>query len=71
MQESFDCCGITFGREQEINGLSGGIRSSIEIPVLPLHLYVNFIDAVSSERGSGYPVPARRFVTSAGCNRSE
>jgi hypothetical protein len=46
-KESLGCCGIAFGREQEIDGLPGRIHSSIQISVLPLYPDVGFIDPVA------------------------
>jgi hypothetical protein len=34
-KESLGCRGIAFTREQEINGLPGGIHGSVRISVLP------------------------------------
>ena len=72
-KESLGCCGIAFGREQEIDGLPCGIDGSVQVPVLPFDTDVGLIDAVASiavsgERGSACPVPARRFGPSARCN---
>src|SRR5215467_15711661 len=46
-KESLDCCGMAFGREQEIDGLTCGIHGSVQISVLPLDPDVGFIDAIA------------------------
>ena len=46
-KESLGCRRIALGREQEINGLPGGIHGSIEIAVLPFDPDVGFIDTVA------------------------
>src|SRR4051794_20416670 len=38
---------IAFGREQEIDGLSSGVHSPIQILLLALHPYIGFIDTVA------------------------
>src|SRR5215472_9072092 len=47
-KESLGCRCIAFGREQEINGLPGGVHGSVQISVLPFYPDVGFIDAVAS-----------------------
>ena len=46
-KESLGCCGIAFGREQEIDGLPCGIHGSVQISVLPFDPDVGLIDAVA------------------------
>jgi hypothetical protein len=36
-KEALGCRGVALGREQEINGLSGGIRGSVQVSVLPFY----------------------------------
>jgi hypothetical protein len=47
-KESLGCCGIAFGREQEIDGLPDGIHGPVQISVLPFDPDVGFIDAIAS-----------------------
>ena len=42
---------VTFGSEQKIDGLPGGVHRSIQIPVFSFHFDIGFIDTVGAIRG--------------------